>query len=229
MRKRIRFIGCSIFALVLLFSCKKNTDAPRFHFEYYDMTPGRYVDYEVQEITHASNAAIQHDTNRYFLRTVVEDTIADNQGRIARKYVRYKRMSLTDNWIKTDIWTTLVDNNRAELVEENQRKIKLIFPTVNAKGWNTNAFNSLPKQEVFYAQVHKPLQIGNLFFDSTLVVEIEKNKPNFVAYKRKSEVYAKGVGLVRKSFKDLKIINFDTLNITDGEELFYTVIGYGIQ
>ncbi len=43
------------------------------------------------------------------------------------------------------------------------------------------------------------------------------------------EVYAKGIGLVKKYWKDLTISNFDTLNVQFGVEQFYTISGYGFQ
>jgi hypothetical protein len=50
-----------------------------------------------------------------------------------------------------------------------------------------------------------------------------------IDYRRKYEIYAKGIGLVHKYWKDIKISSFDTLNVTYGDEMFYTVIGYGFQ
>jgi hypothetical protein len=163
------------------------------------------------------------------LRTLIGDTIIDDEGRIARKYLRFKRNNNSLPWVQTDVWTTIVVDNRAELVEENQRLIKLVFAPIASKQWNTNAFNMNPVLTVFYSDIHKSKTIGAFTFDSTLVVEIEENETNAIQYKRKYETYAKGIGLVSKYFKDLSIVNFDVTNIKSGNELFYTCIGFGVQ
>lgn len=221
-------IACMFFILFAFIACKKQTPPPQFHYDYFDLTPGRYIDYEVMDIVHADGQAIEHDTTRYFLRTLVGDTVHDNEGRVARKFLRYKRNSLSESWVLSDIWTTIIAGNKAELIEENQRTIKLVFAPTLAKEWNPNAYNTLPEMEAYYRDIHEAQMVGNINFDSTLVVEMA-DEPTFISYKRKFEVYAKGVGLVHKFYKDISIVNFDTLNVTDGTESHYKCIGYGKQ
>ena len=57
-------------------------------------------------------------------------------------------------------------------------------------------------------------------------VEQEKER-NLIAYKRKFEEYAANVGLIRKVYKDLTIMNFDTLNVKSGKEIFMDIVEYG--
>jgi hypothetical protein len=181
------------------------------------------------EIYHDINLAIKHDTNRYQLRTLIGDTVIDNEGRIARKFIRFKRPNSSSDWTQTDLWTTIITNNRAELVEENQRVIKLVFAPTISKEWNINAFNIYPETNAYYSNIHDSKTVGALTFDSTLVVEIADVGENLIKRVRKFEVYAKGVGLVRRYYKDISIMNFDTLNVTGGTESFYTCIGFGVQ
>ena len=68
------------------------------YFSYFPMESGTYVDYEVMEIQHDVNAAVTSDTSSYFLRTVIGDTVTDNQGRLSRKFIRKKRDSNNDIW-----------------------------------------------------------------------------------------------------------------------------------
>lgn len=223
------YIIFSTLLLLMFASCKKQANTPEFHYDYFDLTPGRYIDYDVMEITHNEELEI-HDTSIYQLRTLIGDTIIDNEGRIARKFIRYTRPDSGSSWMLTDIWTTIIDHNRAELVEENQRVIKLVFAPTLSKEWNPNAFNIYPEQAFFYRNIHDSYSVGSLDFDSTLyVVQEEMEEPNLVEHKQQFEIYAKGVGLVRKYYKDLQIQNFDTLDILNGKELFYSCFAYGIQ
>jgi hypothetical protein len=133
-----------ILFVFLLYGCKKNeTNAPikNKYESYFGLIAGRYIIYDVREVYHDENAVIKHDTLAYQLKTVVGDTILDNTGRIARKFLRYKRINLTQNWVLSDVWTTIIDGNYAELTEENQRIIKLFFPVSSKTTWNANVFN----------------------------------------------------------------------------------------
>lgn len=229
MRNYRIFICLLVLLSLAVPACKKQSPPPNFHYAYFDLTPGRYIDYDVMEIEHDINAATQHDTNRYQLRTLIGDTVIDNEGRIARKFIRFKRPNSSSSWVQTDLWTAIIASNRAELVEENQRIIKLVFAPTISKEWNINAFNMYPEKNAYYDAIHDSKTIGLLTFDSTLVVEIADVGDNLIKRERIFEVYAKGVGLVRKYYKDISIMSFDTLNVTGGSESFYTCIGFGVQ
>lgn len=230
MKFKSRIIFVSICAaLALLQACKKDVATVDFHHAYYDLTPGRFVVYDVVEIKHDQGATVSHDTLVYQLKTVIGDTVIDNAGRTARKFFRYKRANGNQNWTISDVWTTIVAENRAELVEENERIVKLVFAPTLSKSWDINAFNSSSKLEAYYRELHKPTLVNGLTFDSSLVVE-QDDFLSLVDYRRKFEVYANGVGLVRKYSKELTIQNFDTINgVLNGNELFYQISSFGVE
>lgn len=218
-------IAClSVFTI----QCKKDTQKVNMHLGYFDLTPGRYIIYDVVEISHSQGAA-GSDTSVYQLKTVIGDTVMDNSGRIARKFYRYTRDSSTGVWVLKDVWTTIIADYRAELVEENQRVVKLVFAPTLEKNWNANAYNTFEEQETYYEDIHKPYQVGTFNFDSTVNVVQENDPPNLIEYKSKYEIYAKGVGLVKKHFVDLSINNFDVTDINEGKELFMNFVSTGIE
>ena len=219
-----------ILILLLLTSCgKDNNDVDFNSFEsYFPLDFGTYVDYEVVEIQHDINAEIISDTSLYFLRTVVGDTITDNSGRLARKFFRKKRNELSEPWEIMDVWTALINDIRLEVTEENKRKIWLIFPPLNSSSWDLNAFNTDEPITCIYEGIHENIILNNFDFDSVLTVE-QEDVLNLVSYRRKYEQYANNVGMVNKYYKDLNILNFDTLNIQSGSELNYKCIGFGVE
>jgi hypothetical protein len=222
------YISFLTLILVAFASCKKQDSPPQFHYDYFDLTEGRFIDYDVMEIDHDVDQSIQHDTSYYQLRTLIGDTVIDNQGRVARKFFRYTRDNSAGTWMLSDVWTALITENRAELIEENQRIIKLVFAPTLSKEWNPNAFNIYDEMTSYYRDIHDVQTVGGFLFDSALVVE-QEDFFSLIDKKRKYEVYAKGVGLVHKYYKDLTIANFDTLNVQKGKELYYTCFAYGIQ
>jgi len=218
----------SVFVVALILSgCKKQSTEVHMHLDYFDLTPGRFIIYNVTEITHNNSAS--HDTLIYQLKTVIGDTIHDNENRIARKYLRYKRNSSSDPWVIKDVWTAIIADYKAELVEENQRIIKMVFAPTLAKEWNAHVYTTLAEQETYYEEIHQPYQVGNLSFDSTVTVMQENDPPNLIAYKSKYEIYAKGIGMVKKRFVDLNINNFDVTNINSGKELYMNAVSFGFE
>lgn len=162
------------------------------------------------------------------MKVQIEDTIFDNLGRINNKYVRYKKTALTDQWTISDVWMVLIDGNSAELVEENQRIIKMKFPVDSYTNWNANRFNILGTLDCFYEDIHKSRSINGITYDSTVRVNQGSDR-NLIRYYNKHETYAKGIGMIEKYYKDLNISNFDTLNISSGKELFMKTLQFGIN
>ncbi len=218
------------FAVILLavYGCKKDgvTSTPQLHLNYFDMTEGRYVVYKVMEVYHDDDSGI-HDTSEFFLKTVNGATYIDNSGRVGLEQDRYESL---DNviWQLTDTWTQFRTNIRAELVEENQKKIKLAFAPTFDKEWDINAFNAFDEQQAYYSAIHESFEMNGISFDSTVNV-VQEDFFSLVDLKRQTERYAKNIGLVSKYYKDLIIQNFDTLNPIKGEELFYEIVDFGIE
>lgn len=217
-----------VFSLVILLvqSCKKEEAKIDFHQSYFGLAQGNYWIYDVTEITHDIDAQVKHDTLRYFLKAKIGEVYIDNQGRNAYEYLRYTADSLSNSWNKIKVWTTILNQNSAELVEENERKVKLVFPISMKNTWNINAYNSLNAVYASYDHIHLPYTINNLSFDSTVTVN-QAYYFTFVDFQNQFEVYANHVGLVYKHYKDLRINNFDSLQVEKGNELFYKLVQYG--
>lgn len=221
---------CIFILGLFLFSCGKEESNPPLEFfeTYYPLESGVFVDYYVQEIIHDDLSATPHDTLFYYLRAIIEDTVIDNEGRLAFKYIRMTRLDTLDAWEVSDVWTTLKNDNKIELTEENRRMVKLILPPKDYTSWDANVYNSLNTMNCFYENIHQELSLNEFYFDSSIRVQ-QEDILNLVTYKKKYEVYANHVGLVKKYYKDVVISNFDTLNISSGIELIYNCIDFGKQ
>ena len=220
------FIAITGF-LLLFAACKKKNETPDFYYDYFPLTEGHYVTYHVREIRIDTSLNL-NDTSEFYLKAVIGDDIIDNEGRTAKRYNRYVRQNLTDPWVLQDIWTTILDDGRLELVEENQRTIKLVFAPSKYKEWNANAYNMLGDQECYYTDLHEPGSINGFSFDSTVTVEQEEFF-SLIDYRRKYEQYAKGVGMYYKRFTDYKITGFDINHVVKGREVIMQLIDHGME
>lgn len=216
---------CSI--LLVLASCKK-PEPVNYHYDYFGMELGRYVIYNVKEINHISQ--FQKDTNEYQLKTVWGEIYIDNEGKEGRVFRRYVRPNSGVSWVLSDTWYGGIYGIRGELVEENQRKVKLVFAPTVSKEWDVNAYNTLEPDECYYRDIHEGYSIGGMDFDSTLMVDIEDSgEPGVIQYLRHYEYYAKGIGLIEKVDRKL-FYNFgDTNPIEGSSETFYTYVESGIE
>lgn len=95
----------------------------------------------------------------------------DPEGRPAQRLIRFKQDSASGNWMPKDVWWQVRGTTQAERSEENQRRIKLIFPPRTGQYWNTNALNTEREYELTYLEVDVPWSINGMSFDSTLLVK----------------------------------------------------------
>ncbi|MNJ86034.1 hypothetical protein D3C87_35160 [compost metagenome] len=193
------------------------------YYDYFPMTEGRYAVYSVQEIEVDNQLK---DTSDYFLKTVIGEEIIDNAGRNARVYNRYTGPTANGPWHLKDIWTCVIDGPRAELVEENNRTIKLVFAPSEDDEWDMNAYNTLGGMECYYSNIHQPYSINGNSFSSTVTVE-QEDFNSYIDSRRKYEVYARGVGLVHKYFRDFIINNGNPNNVKKGRSLMMELVSYG--
>lgn len=216
----------SILSVVtILFSCKKGKENINFHHEYFPLEEGKYVIYDVTKINHDDESGV-HDTIVYRMKTVVGDTIIDNEGRIARKFYRHIYSNSQQKYIVQDLWTMIIDSERAELVEENERIIKLVFEPTKSKKWDKNAFNIQEEVMMFFENIHQSFDVNSLHFDSTLTVR-EDLESNAFHFYDKYEVYAKNIGLIKKCFRDFTTPLDDVTTPLVGNEIFYEIVEFG--
>lgn len=226
--KKLTFLFLTVL-MVSLVGCKKEANDIDFGFEYFPLEEGHFVEYEVMEVFHDKDLNPKHDTIRYRLKTVIGEDVLDNLGRNAKKYFRYSYTLNSGELLDQRVWITLIDENkRGEVVEENQRKIRLVFAVKDNKEWNVNAYNSQDANTVYYTDVNQSQTINGFHFEETAQV-VYDDFLSLVDYKKMHEVYAKGVGLVERSFKNLTIQNFDTTQINKGTEVHYKLLNYGVE
>ena len=209
-------ISIVIVLSFILFSCKKDDVVPEkldLGYDYFPVKVGQYLIYDVDSIAYLQPSG---DTviEKFRIKESIEAIYKDNQNRNTYKLIRYKKkyqpgVSYNQiDWELQDVWSVNLTASTAEINEENQRFIKLIFPVEKNSTWNGNAQNNLGEWNYKYTEVHQPLTLNGLQFDSTLTVT-QKNESTAIYYKNYTEQYAKGVGMIYKEVSDytFKVVN----------------------
>ena len=209
-----------------LVACKKgDSTPPKFFYNYYPTTVGNFVEYEVDSMYHNGNFG--SDTFYFQVREVIAEDFLDAEGRLSQRIERFKRNSSSDPWVLKDVWFSTRTGTRAEKVEENVRYVKVLFPPKLNDKWDGNLYNIFDETDYEIDQLHESTSINGFAFDSTLTV-IEADRQNFVDTIYQFETYATGVGMVKRTYRDI-FYAFDTaFNVTlHGSEYYQTLIGYG--
>ncbi len=217
----------SIVLVVCFVACKKTEVEPvDMNYDYFPLQKGTYQIYDVEEINYLSNGQV--NTSIYQLKTVIGDTFIGNGGQLNYEFKRFKRANELEEWTYSDLWTTARFNNNLELVEENERKVKLVFPFGKNKSWNENAYNTLDPIVCKYEDLFVEKQFNGLAVGKTVTVR-QEDEFNLIMYRKKYEIYQKGIGLVKKHYQHYDISNFDTTNIQMGKAVYYSIVSYGVE
>ena len=216
-----------LLVIITLSSCKKNTnDGIIYGYEYFPITEGNYVVYDVLDVFHDEVLIPAHDSTRYQVKEVIGETEVDGHGEEYQKLRRYHRANDTLTWTLQDVWTIKRTSRNAEMLEENQRVVKMAFAISYDQFWDCNALNPFDKEECYYSRIYQPFSIPAYDFDSTVRVE-RQDFSTYIEYIRSFDVYAPRIGLIHSTRKDIRINNGDTLDVAYGTELFYTAIEWG--
>ena len=212
----------TLFLLVFLFSnCRREivpADQVDIGQEYFPLEKGHFIEYDVDSLKF-NDFAKRVDTVRYELRDVVGDTFSDNENRISYLITRYRRNSIQEPWTEILTYYATKTSFRVEVVEDNLRFIKLVFPVKENVRWYGNTYiptklNSelawLEQWYYKYNQISLPYTNGILIFEDALVVDENdyvKGNPdmdpdNYASKIYAQEVYAKNVGLIYREIEN---------------------------
>ncbi|MCD6017787.1 MAG: hypothetical protein K0S53_908 [Bacteroidetes bacterium] len=190
-------------------ACKKKVEeAPDVGYDYAPVTLGKYIVYDVDSTVYTDIGDTIY--NKYRIKEKLEENFTDNQGREAVKLARYiKKYNDTvgyDNipWVLKDVWNLVKTSTTLEVVEEDVRLTKLIFPVREDATWNGNAQNTMGEWEYLYKYIDKKENINGATFDNVLFVEQKDDKSKNAIHRQYFiEKHAKNVGLVYREIKDL--------------------------
>lgn len=204
----------AIISLILfLVSCKKkNPTTIDFGQGYYPVEKGNFIIFEVDSTVYNEFTSIPL-SYKYLLKEKLENAYTSESGlqnfrlvRYIKKYnpsVPYESML----WTIRNVWMVNISQNNLEVLQENVRDTKLVFPVKNRIFWNGNAKNNLGKQNYEYTYIDTKDEINSLKFDSTLRVTQQDFRTG-ISYDKSIEKYAKSTGLIYKEFVKIKFPQF---------------------
>jgi len=194
--------------LIVLMACSKKETAvlPDFKREYFFLKLGHTLTYQMDSTYYDEYTKIKSNYSFQLKDSVVAE-IASQTG--TSFYIERYKKEANKPWVFQKIISRTITSNRAEEFIDNQRFVKLVFPPEKQKTWNGNTFNSLGTQEYYYQTLDKAETVNNVKYDSTALV-IQINEKNLLTDDYSEELYAKNIGLIKKSARALHRSNFNT-------------------
>ena len=220
MKKQNNFI---ILFLIIISSCKPiNYIDEDYHSKYFPVELNQEKEFLITNINHSS---FGKDTVTYYLKEVISEKFLNLEGDSAYRIERFWKTDSMDNYEIKDIWVANKSLNFAQLVEENIRFTKLIFPFDVNVVWDGNAFNNQQSQEYRIESINIPYNVNGLSFDSSITV-IQNYKSNLLEYENSKEIYVIGVGLVYKEDIEVLINSVDSNDFSQGYEFYQELIEF---
>lgn len=193
-----------LLSVLLLSACKKqDIQALDLKDSYYPLEVGKYVIYDVDstvydEFTHSSY------THHLQVKMLVADTFRDSNMKLNYRYERYTRNNANQSFQLADVWSATKEYGRVEIVEENQRFIKFIYPPVLGNSWKGNAYikadlndprsKFLGNWDYSFTAVDEPFDLNGSHYDSTTIVLENGELIPQVENSNFKTIYAKHIG-----------------------------------
>ncbi len=193
-------------------SCKKETAVPSpDESALFPLDLGHYVVYNVDSVYYDDFQCLT-SVFKMQMRYTVADTFTDNEGRPSFRFDVHLRRTDSMPWQPHQTFYVINTGSRLELVQNNLRYIKLIFPVREGQTWDGNAFIPEADQDLQYfagwkyryTNVDQDMTVDDQSFTNTVTVEQTDEQlndpgtqPCAYAYKTFSkEAYSSGVGLI---------------------------------
>lgn len=185
--------------------------------------------YDVHETRYAPG--VMPETSNYEMLVEVTDSFPSAGEQYIYVVHRSTRSDEGDPWALFDTWSMRSDGHEVIVSEGNIPFIKVKFPVRVGNRWNGNALNTIGEDHYEYRDIGVPMQLNGLSFGSTMTVEQENNDDVIVFTDRRTEVFARDVGLVFKEVIQLYYCTDDAClgqqKIDRGTEMEMVIKAYG--
>ena len=238
MKKLIPFVACIMFFA----ACKKESEELDVipMSDYAPLKAGKYITYSLDSLVYTNFGAVE--AHRFYeVKYLTADSLTDLLGRKAFRIVRYIRKLPNGLFNPDNTFLAVNTGTKYEFTENNLRYLKLVQPIKNDGTWKGNSAIDVSSlgtdlQYLFdwdytYANVGQAKTVGTFNLANTVTVnQINEsvnlpvippgspNSTNIASKDYSQEIYAKGIGMVRREF-----LHFEY------QLAFPGYIGYGVK
>lgn len=232
MKARLYQLLPLLITVLLLFACKSSTVLDDFQldmgYNYFPLEIGKYREYTVDSILYdTTGMGIVIEQTQTLVREEVVDTFRDNTNRLTYKIERFVRRTELDAWEVQTVSYAVATDDQLELVEDNLRFIKMVFPLADGELWDGNQFIDPTTTitikgeliEIFkswsyeVSSIDEVDVIDDVTYDSVATI-IQAESENVIELRLSTEKYARGIGLI---YREMKILDTQCIAGCEGK------------
>ena len=231
MKTSLKYFLSSLSVLLLLFACKSKTVLEDFQldngYDYFPLEIGKYWEYSVDStLFDTTGMGIIIEQTSAFLREEVVDTFRDNENRLVYTIERFYRQNQSDVWQIQSVSYALFENTQLEVVDDNLRFIKMVFPLEDGEIWDGNQFIDATTMITIKGELLEMFKgwsyeiesldeadvIDNVTYDKVMTIT-QAASENVIELRESSEKYAKGIGLI---YREMRILDTQCISGCEG-------------
>ncbi len=212
--KNLGILIIAIIGVTIYTSCKKVTGSVTTPTgqAFNPIKTNNYIVYRVDSTIYDDFSGTTYNTKCYF-KDVIDTSYQDLTNQKAYFVLRYYKKLPTDTFKFYTIYTIKQTSSMYEMMYDNLRFIKMVYPITYNGSWNGNIYiiqngtqekyNWMFDWKYQYTNFGKPFSTDSLHFDKTITVnqvnlaegDTSKNK-EFGAYTYSQDRYAENKGLI---------------------------------
>jgi hypothetical protein len=184
-----------LIVTVLFQACSDKTTDPVNTYDYYPLTIGHFMIYDVNETTYSSGQKDPVVVN-YQEKDEISRVSVNTDGSSTYIVSRSTRNTASGYWQKVKEYSIQQYPDKLIFNVDNQSLVPLVFPVDPKLTWNGNMYNTLDPENYLYEDINQPYQIGTLSFDKTLTLVERRDTTSVIDYDLGLKRFALGVGLI---------------------------------
>ncbi len=165
--------------------------------EYMPLRKGLYHIYDVTETVYINGP--EGEVTRYQVKMSITDSVPGINGYYKYIITRNTRGNTGEAWSPAETWSVTFNQREAVVQEGNINFVKLALPLTANRSWNGNVYNNLGEDLYSIGLFAQSTAIGTFNFTDAIEVIQNDDEDDIVGNDVRKEIYARGVGLVKRS------------------------------
>lgn len=184
-----------LILLVAIQSCNNDGTDPVNTYDYFPLTVGHYMIYDVNDAVYSSGQA-NPVIKAYQEKDEISSVTVNTDGSSTYIVSRSSRNTASDYWVKTKDYSINQYPDKLIFNIDNQSTVPLVFPIDSKITWNGNMYNTLDAEDYHYEDISQPFASGTLSFDKALTLVERRDTTSVIDYDLGLKRFAIGVGLI---------------------------------
>lgn len=202
-----KYFSIFLFSFIVGFISCSDKEMPQLPVElgqeYFPLDSGIVKIYQVDSISYNDNTQ-KIDTFQFLLK---EEFLGYTNTQGSEQHKIIKRSALFPGgqiWLPRTSLFVLATSINLQVVEDNQRIVKMVFPVGNVQSWNGNSLNNLGRRNFQWQNLYVNKLVADSISKPTISV-LEANVTNLIEEIFIRSTYAKNIGLVEFTNNNLNI------------------------